>query len=315
MIKRRILFAFIMICSISTYAEAIVLPVPGSAQYQTNWCWASSAQVIVRWLGGSMNQCTLADELRIASGWGDDQCCSYGYRVLAPDHICNQGNWLFYYGFRPIEDMLSDRGIDTTGIWSLLSQNAIQTEVNAGRPFIFRRDWDGGGAHALVCHGQAGGNTYFFDPWDAQNLFQVGTYNWVVDGANHTWTRTLRTDEAPTPPIPDIKVNNMDGTYYATTSTYLNMTVRLTDGVYAGTLADWWVMGYFSGVYLHLNGSGTWTTTPSVWRNWNLMDIYSKIFSGTSGAGTYTIYFGVDLTPDGVVNDPMYYDYINIVVQ
>ena len=89
---------------------------------------------------------------------------------------------------------------------------------------------------------------------------------------------------------------------------------KISEGL-SGEEADWWVMGYFSGVYLYLRGNGTWTTTPSTWAGWNLMDIYSSIFSGTLRVGTYTIYFEVDLTPDGVMNDPMYYDYINIVVQ
>jgi hypothetical protein len=119
----------------------------------------------------------------------------------------------------------------------------------------------------------------------------------------------------PLPPVPDVKANNSNGTYYATTSTYLNMTVRLTDGPYADTQADWWVVGYFSGVYACLDQSGTWTTTPSTWSQADLADIYSAIFSGTLAAGTYTIFFGVDLTRDAIIDDPMYYDYITIVVQ
>ncbi len=73
--------------------------------------------------------------------------------------------------------------------------------------------------------------------------------------------------------------------------------------------------GYLSGVYLYLNQSGNWTTISSTWSQSDLVERYSVIFSGRLGTGQYTLYFGVDLTPDGVVNDPMYYDYINIVVQ
>jgi hypothetical protein len=68
MIKRGIFFAFIMICSFWTYAEAVVLPVNATRQEQDAWCWASCTQAIVRWLGGNVNQCNLADELRVASG-------------------------------------------------------------------------------------------------------------------------------------------------------------------------------------------------------------------------------------------------------
>jgi hypothetical protein len=220
-------------------------------------------------------------------------------------------------GPRSIQERLAARYIDTTGVGSYLSQNIVQTDVNAGRPFITRWDWWAGGAHAQVVHGLQGNSVFYFDPWPYTNNFQVASCNTYVYGGSpgHTWTRTLRTDDAPTPPIPDIKVNGYDGTYYASTSTYLNMTVSLTDGIYAGTEADWWVMGYFSGVYVYLDQSGNWTTTPSTWSQSNLMDIYSTIFSGTLGAGTYTIYFGVDLTRDGVIDDPMYYDYITIVVQ
>jgi hypothetical protein len=317
MIKRNIFLA-VIICAVTTYAEAVVLPVNATRQEQTQWCWASSTQAIVRWLGGNVNQCTLADELRVESGWGYDQCCSYGFRTLQyPGYVCNQPNNLFYPGYLPVEQMLLDRDIDTTPINGTITQNAVQTEVNAGRPFIFRWGWDTGGGHFLVCHGQQGTYTHYFDPGPLANNFQVNTYNWVVDGATHTWTHTLRTDESPNPPIPDIKVNGSDGSYgiyYASPLTNLSITVNLTDGLYAGTQADWWVMGYFPGVYLYLNQSGNWTTIPSTWSQSDLVDRSSVIFSGTLGIGQYTIYFGVDLTRDGVMNDPMYYDYITIVV-
>jgi hypothetical protein len=231
-------------------------------------------------------------------------------------HRCDQGNSL-WTGPKSVQEMLWDRGISATALIGgvPLPQNEGQAEINAGRPFIIGWVYDLGGGHAILCHGQQGAYVYYFEPGPLSNNFQVNTYNWVVDGANHTWSETLKTNNSPNPPVPDIKVNGSDGTYYATASTYLNMTVRLTDGQYAGTQADWWVMGYFSGVYVYLDQSGNWTTTPSTWSQSNLMDIYSTIFSGTLGAGTYTIYFGVDLTRDGVIDDPMYYDYITIVVQ
>ncbi len=318
--QRGMFFALIVICifGISTYSEAIVLPLNATIQQQTNWCWASSAQAIVRWLGGSVNQCTLADELRDASGWGYDQCCSYDFRTLQLWHICDQGNYLYYWGYgaRSVQEMLDDRGIDTTGVAGAISQSTVQTELNAGRPFITRWDWYQGGAHAQVVRGLEGNNIFYFDPWPLTNNFLVNTYNYYVYGPlHHTWTRTLRTDDSPNPPIVDIKVNGYGGTYYATPSTYLNITVRLTDGLYAGTQADWWVLGQFSSYLFYLNQSGNWTTTPSTWSQSDLTDRYATILSGTLGTGVYTIYFGVDLTRDGAIDDPAYYDYITIVVQ
>jgi hypothetical protein len=157
----------------------------------------------------------------------------------------------------------------------LQNKAAIFARTNRGYQLKGRGPLEG---HFLVCHGQQGGNMFYFDPGPLTNNFQWNIYNWVVDGATHTWTHTLRTDESPNPPIPDIKVNGYDGTYYATTSTYLNMTVRLTDGLYAGTEADWWVLGYFSGVYVYLDQNGNWTTTPSTWSQSDLM-VYTLPFS------------------------------------
>lgn len=314
----RIITLVFFICAISTSSEAIILPVPGTPQQQTNWCWASCSETIVEWLGGSVNQCTLADELRVASGWGSDQCCNYGYRTLPWEgHICNKGNWLYGSHPRPIEDILSDRNIGSSGVGNSLSQSAVQTEVNAGCPFVFRWDWLlHEGAHALVCRGQEGSTTFFFDPWPENNGgFRTANYDWVVHSEAHDWTRTLRITDSPDPPIPDVKVNGQDGTYYANTWTNLAITARLTDGLYAGTPADWWIILYYDGVWYYLDQNGNWTTTPSAWSQEPLTDKYYTIYSGALPVGTWTIYFGVDLTQNGVLDDPLYYDYSTIVVQ
>ncbi len=40
-----------------------------------------------------------------------------------------------------------------------------------------------------------------------------------------------------------------------------------------------------------------------------------SIYSGTLSPGTYTFYFGVDLDRDGILNDPLYYDFVTVIVQ
>jgi hypothetical protein len=72
---------------------------------------------------------------------------------------------------------------------------------------------------------------------------------------------------------------------------------------------------YYDDVWYCLNQNGNWTTTPSVWSQEPLTDKYYTIYSGALPVGTWTIYFGVDLTQNGVLDDPLYYDYSTIVVQ
>ena len=39
-----------------------------------------------------------------------------------------------------------------------------------------------------------------------------------------------------------------------------------------------------------------------------------SVHSNTLAPGTYTFYFGVDLVPDAFLNDPIYYDYLTVIV-
>lgn len=320
MIKRILFFSSIMLCAVYTQAMAIILPLNATPQQQSMWCWASSTQAIVRWMGGDVNQCTLANELRAAKGWGNDQCCNYGYFVLARPEveggppICNQGNVLA--GTGSDQELLSARGINTTLVYGPLPENQVQTELNAGRPFIFSWDWNTGGGHALVCRGQENGLVYYVDPSaPGNNTSQVNTYGWVRLEAHHEWVGTLRLNNSPPPPIPDVQVNGWSTTYYATSSTFLNVTIYQTDGLYAQTPADWWVLVSFSGMLYYLDQYGNWTTNPTTWSQLALQDRYATIYSGTLPSGIYTIYFGVDLTRNGILDDPIYYDWVNIVVQ
>src|SRR5436853_299052 len=71
-----------------------------------------------------------------------------------------------------------------------VSKTQIQTEINAGHPFLFRWGWTSGGGHFLVGYGLSGNTLYYMNPLPGYG-YQISDYNWVVDDSgSHTWTHT-----------------------------------------------------------------------------------------------------------------------------
>lgn len=313
-------------------AEAGVLPVPEVVQEQTQWCWAACSEAVIGYFGGSVNQCDLADDLRIANQWGDDQCCMYNFRddILEDEtdppgddyHRCNHWNYIFG-GNLSIENILNTNNIPTRQEWRSLSANEIFTDINIGSPFVMRFGWTGGGGHFLVCRGiENQGNAanpmiFYMDPGPLTDNYQISDFNWVREAADHTWTHTLRVTQGsnPLPPAADIKINGFDGTFNANSSQNLNITISLDPREYTDN-ADWWVLGQYTGVLYSCDLNGNWSegVTPIYQGRLGTLNNY-PIYSGTLAPGTYTFYFGTDLDRDGIVNDPLYYDFVTVIVQ
>ena len=187
-----------------------------------------------------------------------------------------------------------------------------------------RFGWTGGGGHALVCRGiENQGNAanpmiFYMNPWlGLPDNYQINDFNWVTHSADHTWTHTLVVTNGsnPLPPIAEIRVNGVSGTFYATTSQFLNITISLDPREYTDN-ADWWVVLQYAGMLFSRDLNGRWHAgiTPIYQGNLGTLSNYS-IYSGRLPQGTYTFYFGIDLDRDGIVNAPLYYDLITIIVQ
>ncbi len=113
---------------------------------------------------------------------------------------------------------------------------------------------------------------------------------------------------------PDIKANGLDGAITVTSATPVSITVSMEAGEQNELLADWWVI--YSSPY------GYYSLTFYGW----LPGIYSlaqyPIFSLPSTSilyqylspGSHVFYFGVDITPNGIPDSPIFYDSVQVYV-
>lgn len=118
-------------------------------------------------------------------------------------------------------------------------------------------------------------------------------------------------------PLPDIKANGSDEQVSISTNDTLTLTVALNAGNSAGQNADWWMAAYVLGGWYYYTSSGAWLPGLTVNDQRALSDMSSvNVFNGALGLppGAYHIYFGVDLTMDGIVNNPIYYDSVTVNV-
>jgi len=165
-----------------------ILAIQTQTQQHDEWCWAADCSSILDFLGNPQTQCAIVNsELQI-------------------DHACQSAPFSWNdYANTPTEDLfvtlpstrdaLARFGVPSTGQSAALPFSAVQTEIGANRPFIFRWLWvDDGGHHQLVGFGWDLRNglpeLYYLDPWVGEGI-RSASYDWVCNG-----TETGRTDDA-----------------------------------------------------------------------------------------------------------------------
>lgn len=166
---------------------AKVLVVPAVRQEQTEWCWAAVSNAVFTYYGKNHPQCEIADYTRMVCPWhdfGSVDCC------IDPLQGCNYWNYMFGID-GSLMDILIHWGVNNYPISTYLSKSQITYEINHNRPYVFRWGWNSGGGHFLVGHGIDNDTINYMDPWQGEGL-KTGNYSWVVSGADHTWTHTLR---------------------------------------------------------------------------------------------------------------------------
>lgn len=119
---------------------------------------------------------------------------------------------------------------------------------------------------------------------------------------------------------PGIKADNSDGPVSITSGDAVSITVSLDPGDSAGLNADWWVAYNTS-----TDMSGTWYSYvyPTGWKEGISPCLQAGLFQVPSTevlnmampAGDYTFYFGIDGSPDGSLNSPLWFDYVNVSVR
>ena len=105
------------------------------------------------------------------------------------------------------------------------------------------------------------------------------------------------------PPVPDIKVNGLDGPVTVTSADDVSVTVGLSAGSRVGQKADWWVVAHDAtlGFYSYVFASRNWLGGLNVCVQTELRNLSPavSVFSGKLPVGVYDFYFAVDSNDDG----------------
>ncbi len=183
----RVILLCLLVCAVPQAAMSAtkVLSVPLVAQEQDNWCWAGSSAAVLGYFAKNISQCYIAD-----FGWSLQSCCS------APAG-CNYANSM-YGTAGSIQGILKHWCYNSGGVASYLTFAAVQTQINADRPFIIRYGWTSGGGHFIVLRGYDSTKVkkvYLMNPWPGTG-YGVFTYASVKSASDHAWTHTLRNIQA-----------------------------------------------------------------------------------------------------------------------
>lgn len=115
---------------------------------------------------------------------------------------------------------------------------------------------------------------------------------------------------------PAIQANGGGGVVTIDEDDALSVTIQLSE-VTASSPADWWLLANSGAAWYYFDAArGTWLPGFEVTYQGALVNLSStEVLSLADLAlGTYQLYFGVDLTPNGLVDDTLYYDSITVEV-
>ena len=152
--------------------------VPTLPQQASNWCWAASGQMTMRYLGHDVAQCTEAN-----NRFGLTSCCQ------SNGGSCNNGGWPEYEKYGITAAQTSD---------AALTFAQVQGQIFcANKPFAFSWHWPGGGGHMMVVRGYLTINNVQYvdvnDPEPYTNLNTISggtetimTYARYVSDTDHT---------------------------------------------------------------------------------------------------------------------------------
>jgi hypothetical protein len=117
-------------------------------------------------------------------------------------------------------------------------------------------------------------------------------------------------------PQPDIKANGLDGPVSIPSGNILSVTIELDPGIYAGYQADWWCVADAPFGWYHYDaGSEEWMPGFQVSYQGPLFELIppSEVLNVSDlPVGGYTFYFGVDGNRNGNLDEPLYYDSVEV---
>ena len=177
-----------------------ILAIQGQTQQHDEWCWAADCSSILNFLGTPQTQCNVVNSELQPS----ETCKSESEAPFSWNDWANTPTEDLFVTLPSTLDALARFGVPSTGQSAALSFPAVQTEIGANRPFIFRWLWvDDGSHHQLVGFGWDLRNgqpeMYYMDPWVGD--IKSASYDWVCNGTEigrtddaqgtHSWVETL----------------------------------------------------------------------------------------------------------------------------
>ena len=250
--------AVTLAASVPASSADVLLSVPLRAQEHDQWCWAGSSNAVLAYYGSGVNQCTTVNW-----AFGRTDCC--GNASFSWSHACNYWNYMSgnsAYG-NPngsLQGIMANWGVNSTLLQSALSQGTSVAEIDAGRPFVIRFGWSGGGGHFLVGYGYDQGGAYldYMDPWPG-NGYTKSLYSWTVSASDHSWTHSLQLTTPPDTGLPVVSISATDATATEAGPTTGLFTVSRTKSTAAALAVNYTVGGTATagGDYVPLSGSVT----------------------------------------------------------
>jgi hypothetical protein len=133
-------------------------------------------------------------------------------------------------------------------------------------------------------------------------------YSYYVQAVRVGLSRT------PTQPIPKIQANGQDSSITVTTNTSISTKISLSPGEQNEKLADWWLAYSSPWGWYSLTSSG-WSPGINPLATCPLFSIdMVESFNGYLPAGDYEFYFAVDMSPNGILDEPIYYGVVQVHV-
>ncbi len=257
---------------------------------QMNWMW-----------NFRLNQSFLAFTSRSGYGIAPDQTVS---PWVSGGYAAGGINNLYEFGWDPdtIVDEMGQYRVQLTGSGTAdVTLRRLQAfKVNAGATYRYWLDTKSGAGTPVTA--------------DADGLLTIP----AVSGP-----RLLMIEPAggsPASVSPDIKADNSDGPVIISAGDAVSITVGLDPGDLTGAKADWWVAYNTS-----MDMSGAWYSYvyPTGWKEGispcfqgGLFQVPStEVLNAALSAGDYTFYFGIDGSPNGILNNPLWFDFVNVSVR
>ncbi|MDH5203941.1 MAG: hypothetical protein OEW69_11900, partial [Nitrospirota bacterium] len=181
--------------------------------------------------------------------------------------------------------------------------------------FVIKRKYGVGGTYYQIA--TVGANVPTFSD---TNVNESGTYYYAVWAYNSAGDSAYSNEASAitlTPPVPDIKANGSDSSLYVRFFEPVDITISLDPGGYSGVNADWGGAKYVASegiLYWYNFSTGQWTTYVIPAYQGPLFNLSpTSIIYTTLPPDTYTFYFGVDLKMNGLLDEPFYYDSVDVI--